>query len=126
MIISVPLVPPSPNELRRKYRHPMAYRRLRKLWEDALFYGASCARHRNEQIELAKTTRMKVQIIVHHTKEFDQDNLPGACKPILDALVNIEFLKNDDRMHLELVPPEQILCKHRNECHTVVVINPST
>jgi hypothetical protein len=120
MIITVPLVPPSPNELRRKYRNPHAYRRLRKLWEDELFYGASCSRHRAELIDAAKKGRMRVQITVHHPRIFDQDNLPGALKPILDALVNIHFLANDDREHLELLPPAQI---HSTEKKTVIVIN---
>src|SRR6516164_953856 len=37
MKILIPgMVPPSPNELRRKYRHPHAYRRLRDTWQQAI------------------------------------------------------------------------------------------
>lgn len=124
MIISVPLVPPSPNELRRKYKHPHAYRKLRKLWEQELFYGASSARHRNEQIFFADHgVKMRVRITVFHAREFDADNLAGAQKPILDALVNIGFIKDDSSIHLELDPPEQTISKEKK---TVIYIQKLT
>ena len=119
MMIRVPLVPPSPNELRRKYRHPHAYRKLRKLWEAELLYGASCSRHRNELIALAEKSIVTVQITVHHTHAFDMDNLMGAQKVILDALRNIHFLANDDAKHLQLLPPEQVIGKEK---YTLVVL----
>jgi len=36
--ITVPMVPPSPNVMKRKYRHFMAYKRLREDWEKTLLY----------------------------------------------------------------------------------------
>ena len=66
---------------------------------------------------------MRVEITVHHTKEFDADNLVGALKPILDALKNIHFLKNDDSKCLELAPPQQIVGKEKK---TIICIHPYT
>lgn len=124
MIITVPLIPPSPNELRRKYRSPYAYKKLRELWEHNLFYSGSCARHRNELIEFAKKpTVISVQVTIHHSREFDADNLVGALKPILDALRNIGFIKDDDAKHLRLEAPRQVLAKEKK---TVICIHPYT
>lgn len=67
---------------------------------------------------------MRVQITLFHKKEFDPDNLAGCQKPILDALVNIHFLADDDREHLELVAPFQVVDKTKNR--TVVSINACT
>ena len=120
MMITVPLVPPSPNELRRKYRNPHVYRKLRKLWEQELFYGASCARHRNELIALAKKSKMTVAITVFHSREFDVDNLAGSQKPILNALKNIHFIRDDSPACIELSPPQQVLSKDHK---TVVCIH---
>jgi len=123
-IIHVPLVPPSPNVLRRKYWHPHAYRRLRMQWENDLFYGTSCARHRQQIIEWAKAGKMCVQIIVKHTRSFDADNLAGCQKPILDALKNIGFLKDDSAESLELLGPRQQLVR-KQDCETLVRIGPA-
>lgn len=98
------------------------YRKLRKLWEHNLFYGASCSRHRNELIAFAKVSRMVVQITVFHNREFDVDNLAGSQKPILDALKNIHFIRDDSAKFLELYPPAQVLSK---EGKTVVRISPA-
>jgi hypothetical protein len=122
-IITIPLVPPSPNELRRKYRHPLAYRKLRKLWEQELFYGMACSRHRQELLAAAAASeRMRVEIVVHHTKEFDPDNLPGACKPILDAMKNCGYIVDDNEKKLQLIPPAQVLSQEKK---TVIKIGPS-
>ncbi len=124
MIITVPLVPPSPNELRRKYRNPHAYRRLRQLWEHNLFYSACSVENRNELIEMVNSgSRMIVEITIHHLGRFDDDNLAGAQKPILDALVNIGFLKGDSLEHLCLKVARQV---KSTEKKTVVVIMPYT
>jgi hypothetical protein len=121
--ITVPSIPPSPNVLRRKYRNPHTYRRLRKQWENDLFYGVSCSRHRNDLIALATATQqMQVQVTIYHTKPFDDDNLVGALKPILDALRNIGFIANDSPDKLELLPTTQVIGPE--ECKTVVKIGP--
>jgi len=121
-LISIPNAPPSPNELRRKYRHPHAYRKLRQQWEHDLFYGVSCSRHRQELIaQAAASPRMRVAITIFHPRVFDQDNLVGSLKPILDALRNLGFIVNDSIDKLELMEPTQVKSKEKK---TLVAISP--
>jgi hypothetical protein len=122
--IRVPMVPPSPNELRRKYRHWQAYARLRRKWEEALKYGVASGRSRHFLEDSAAHYKMRVAVTVHHLRETDPDNLVGSLKPILDALQNIKFLCNDNALHLELVPPKQELCKTVRDCRTEIWIGP--
>ena len=104
--ITVPTIPPSANELRRKYRNPFAYRRMRQQWEHALAYGVLCARHRRELIEQAKAgKRMRVEIAVYHRGTFDEDNMVAALKPILDGLKNVGYIQDDSAPFLDLVLP---------------------
>jgi len=108
--IMIPAVPPSPNELRRKYRHPHAYKKLRQQWEHDLFYGMSCARHRQELVDQAKSfQQMRVHVTVYHSRLYDSDNLAGSQKPILDALKNLGFIADDSPARLDLLTPSQII-----------------
>ena len=58
-------VPPSPNELRREYRHPHAYKRLREAWE-WMILAAPCATHRLQLRNAAKKHRMRVEVTLYH------------------------------------------------------------
>lgn len=58
---------------------------------------------------------MWVQMTIHHVGEYDPDNLPASQKPVLDALVNIGFLKGDSAEHLQLLPAEQVKCKRKEQ-----------
>lgn len=114
MRITVPMAPPSPNELRRKYRSPFAYKRLREAWEHALAYAVPSAA---EQFALRRMAayKVRVKVTVFHSKLYDQDNLTGSLKPVLDALKNIRFLKDDSPEWLELLPVEQYHAKRSQE-----------
>lgn len=106
--IVVHFAPPSPNELRRKYRTPLAYMRLRKNWEEALFYGVGSGRQRAILIEQAQNRRMRARITIYHRREFDPDNLVGCLKPVLDALRVVGYIHDDSSEWLELIlPPGQ-------------------
>jgi len=114
------MVPPSPNE--RKWQHHMARFRLRKAWQEGLFYGVICARHRRELIDQAKTNRMRVEITVHIKNTFDEDNLVAAMKPVLDGLKKLGYIRDDSPEFLELVLPiQQIKSAERK---TVLKIGP--
>lgn len=120
-ILEVSEVPPSPNVVKRKYRNPHEYKKLRATWEWALF-GAPCAHHRNQlKAQAKKVGRVRVQVTMHHSRPYDPDNLVGAQKVILDALVNIHFLAGDSADKLDLLPAEQVKCPHK-ERKTVVRI----
>jgi Holliday junction resolvase RusA-like endonuclease len=119
MLLSIPDAPPSPNVLRRKYRDPRAYKKLRDSWALQIL-AEPCLHHRNELRAWAKAkTRVSVQITVYHPRQFDDDNLAGAQKPVLDAMVNVGFLSDDSPTHLDLQPPVQVQSK---EVKTVISI----
>ena len=40
-------------------------------------------------------TRAAVRFTVHSANEFDDDNLRGTCKPVLDALVSAALIQDD-------------------------------
>jgi hypothetical protein len=120
-ILEVPDIPPSPNVLKRKYRHPLAYKKLRTMWEWAL-YCSPCGHHRKALKEQAKKVgKLEVQITMHHARFFDPDNLAGAQKVVLDALVNIGFLGGDSPDKLNLLPAVQVQCRAKDQ-KTVVKI----
>jgi len=103
MIITVPAIPPSPNILKRKYRNVHAYRRLRESWKHDLWYGIDGAHRRTQWLETIKSAgRVRIDVTFYHSHKFDPDNMVGALKPILDAMVQIGYVKNDDSEHLEL------------------------
>ena len=95
-------VPPSANSLRRKYRNPHVYARLRDSWGWSLAAAASP----NERSFLkgipATGKRVRVVICVHHRQLFDRDNLWAACKPVLDALVGLRWLSDDSEECIDL------------------------
>ena len=100
--IEIPMIPPSPNVLRRKYRHFAVYKKLRDEWQKALI-GFLHPHSRYVLREAAQTNgQAKVFVTVFHKRMFDVDNLVGSMKPILDALVNVGFLRDDDPKHISL------------------------
>jgi len=123
VLISIPRVPPSPNVLKRKYRTPHTYKKLREEWEHDLYYGVSCGRHRSYLRDNAKMGRMWVQITVHHSKPFDADNLQGSQKVILDALRNLEYIADDSQDKLNLIPAEQIIGKEKKTVVKIGVVD---
>lgn len=120
--ITVPLVPPSPNELRRKYRTPFAYKRLRETWEHSLQYCVGSAAAMFELRKHAKAGRVRVKITLFHPGEYDPDNLTGCVKPVLDALKNIGYIHDDSKEWLQLVPPEQRGTSSRWDRKTILEI----
>ena len=120
-ILEVPDIPPSPNVVKRKYRNAHVYKKLRERWEWALLV-APCLHHRKALVAQAKKVgKLQVQITMHHSRFYDPDNLAGAQKVVLDALVNIHFLAGDSPDKIDLLPAVQVKCP-RKSCKTVVKI----
>lgn len=97
---TVPLVPPSGNELRRKYRHWAVYKGLRELWEVEIFLhispeASSFYRARTRSMNPRKPELTKISIAVFRGKLLDDDNLKSGVKPVLDGLKNMGYIKND-------------------------------
>lgn len=113
--LHVPMVPPSPNEMRRKYRHPKVYMHLRKVWETSLAAAAGSSDNVRAIREMAKIHKVRVQIIMTFggkRKGYDPDNVQGSQKVVLDALKNIGFLFDDSKKHIDLLPPRQVDGEH--------------
>ena len=120
MRVAIPMIPPSANVLRRKYKHPMAYKRLREAWERSLLYACGSAAACQELRRQADESRMRVLVTIFHAREFDSDNAVAGLKPVLDALKNLHFIKDDNLKWLDLRPVEQ--CHSRSEWQTVIEI----
>jgi Holliday junction resolvase RusA-like endonuclease len=104
MKIVIPMVPPSPNELRRKYRNPHAYARLREKFKEAIFYMTPKA-ERDVLTSFGKYNKMIVKIVFYNSREYDPDNLAAAQKPILDSLKRLGFIRDDSAQWLMLISP---------------------
>ena len=95
-------VPPSANSLRRKYRNPHVYARLRDSWGWSLAAAASP----NERSFLkgipATGKRVRIVICLTHRQLFDRDNLWSAVKPVLDSLVALQWIRDDSEDAIEL------------------------
>lgn len=98
MRIVVPMVPPSGNQMRRKYRHPFAYQKLRDGWKRTIWAMGTAGRNGVK----AGNARLLVKIHVEHSRLYDEDNLVSGCKPILDSLKGLGYIKDDSPEHIEL------------------------
>jgi len=120
--IEVPLVPPSANELRRKYRSHWVYAKLKASWQDALYYSTTAIQRRLLIQSAQEAKKIRLKISIYHTGVTDTDNLVASVKPCLDSLVELDFLVNDDPEHLELIV-NQHKCK-RWEGRTIIEFEP--
>jgi hypothetical protein len=93
------MVPPSGNVMRRKYRNPHAYARLRDSWMRTMWVLA-----KRSSFEEGKAT---VHIHVEHGRLYDEDNLIAGCKPILDSLKGLCYIRDDSPEFLELVVTQE-------------------
>ena len=98
MKLELTRIPPSLNKLRQMGH--FAYRDLRLAWESDLNFCVSGATENKKWREQADGKHLGVTIHVYRRRELDFDNLVGGCKPVLDALVNIRFLRNDSPQHI--------------------------
>jgi Holliday junction resolvase RusA-like endonuclease len=119
--IMVPMVPPSPNELKRKYRNPHAYQRLRNAWRDSMAYSTTI-QERTYLQEFAKDTVMWVQLTIYNSRQYDPDNLVGAQKPVLDAMKSLGWIHDDSAKWIELKQPNYIKCSRNLERTEIEIV----
>jgi Holliday junction resolvase RusA-like endonuclease len=50
-------------------------------------------------------SRMTARLTIHSTRRYDDDNLQGCQKPVLDALKNLGYIRDDSPQWLELRDP---------------------
>ena len=100
----VPLVPPTINVLMRKH---WSYRRNQKgLWaceimaalsDPGEYLDARIMKHANTH----GYRKLRIEITVHHNREFDQDNLASIGKIPLDALKQLGIIVDDSSQYVE-------------------------
>ena len=102
--LEVPRKVPSHNVLRRKYRNPHAYARLRDSWQKDLFglIGPKvvveiCKWHMKEG-----PFKMRVKFIGRKKGiPYDDDNFIAGCKPVRDCLERLKVIHKDSSEWLE-------------------------
>jgi hypothetical protein len=100
--IVVPRCTPNAGELKRKYRNPHAYARLRDGWQHDIYYLMLPADRSWLQSLSANQTKMRVDIRVFHKNPYDKDNLYASVKPTLDSLTRLHFIFDDSEKYIEL------------------------
>ena len=77
--LEVAAAAPSPNELRRRYRHWAAYKRLREDWEQRLFVAAP-GRQRRAWLRMVaeRRPRVRVAFTIFRKRLLDPGNLTGS------------------------------------------------
>ncbi len=91
-------LPPSQNEIMRRYRNPHKYDQLLASWQkvigDLMMVG---------RIPRA-AGRRRLEIVRYYRAEkyrLDRGNLVGGCKPVLDAAVRCGLIVDDREEHLD-------------------------
>ncbi len=100
LTITVPMLHPGLNQLRKKFKDPMAYKRLRDSWQRTIYYLIDSNPRSWLEAMARLDKKMHVSILLQHKKLYDKDNI--SVKVILDSLVRLKMLANDDAEHLEL------------------------
>jgi hypothetical protein len=93
----------SANELRRKYRSPFTYAKLRDEWGWELFAAATLKQRTALKAMATSGKRIWIEITVQHTRLFDRDNLWSSVKPLLDSMVQLRWLAGDSEKHIDLL-----------------------
>lgn len=91
-------VTPSLNVLMRKYRHPMARKRLRERYGWLLLTSPGW----EANVAVSGPQRRKVTIVSYRRNTLDDDNLAGGCKVLIDALRDVRLIWEDSPKFLEV------------------------
>ena len=118
VIIRIPRTPPSLNELRGKFKNIHEYQRLRDSIQSDIFHLTKKVDVRGLRAHKDLKHRAKVLILVERKKLLDKDNLYGGIKPLLDALVRLEFIVDDSAKWIDL----DVTQEKSNDPQTVISI----
>ena len=94
IVVSIPRVPPSGNQIVKGRMHFHAYKDLRRTWEMELA-GQVTEVQRRRLRGAASEGAMLVEIAVTRARELEDDNLVSGCKPVRDACANVGFVMSD-------------------------------
>lgn len=91
-------LPPSQNELMRRYRNRHKYDQLLASWEkviaDLMMVGRIPKAGGRRRLEIVRYVR-------EEKYRLDRGNLVGGCKPVLDAAVRCGLIVDDREEHLD-------------------------
>lgn len=103
ILITIPRVPPSGNELRRKYRHWAVYKQLKTSW--AWDLKSYCGGPETFYLITGATLKIKMRLHfnIGRKRLLDKDNAYAGVKPIVDAARELKFIYQDSPKYLELI-----------------------
>ncbi len=109
MRFEIPDVPPSPNRVLG--RHWSMKAREKDKW-------VLWVRAKMPTVHPKPVVKMRLRVILAHSRSYDEDNAYGACKPVIDALKRWQLIFDDSPQYLDLTI-EQEKCP-RKQRHTVI------
>ena len=118
-------IPRAPMSLNRIVGHWSKRAREKKLWKDDM-YAAACSLHPafswgELRMPCVDKSKVRVEIEIHHSRDFDRVNLYGSVKPIEDAIVSLGWAY-DDRDAFMDTKVSQVKSK-RTEQKTIIRIS---
>ena len=97
--ITLPLEPPSQNELAANKGNYAARRRYRKYRDDYILLLTPFAR--TLPLPAGKRRVLITRLYSARGQRYDKGNLVGGCKPLLDAMVRCHLLLDDNEQSIE-------------------------
>jgi len=116
MILTIPRVPLSPNQLLGK--HWSAKAKEKKEWGWELMAALPT------KWEKALERKMRVTITIHNARQYDRDNSWASVKPILDAMKGLGMIVDDRAEFCDLTVLQEK--STRKEKRTVIEVGPAT
>jgi hypothetical protein len=114
-------VPASLNEVLRMSHHET--KRVRETWLNTIFVVLGREKVMHLRLIAVAKTKMRVTITICNSRQYDKDNMYGACKIVFDAIKNLGLIYDDRKEFLD-AHVEQEKCA-RKQKHTVIEIGPA-
>jgi Holliday junction resolvase RusA-like endonuclease len=116
MRLEIPEVPRSPNGQNGLLR--MHWRTRARYW---MHWGQLVRAAVTQGNRTPPEGRQRVQVVQFRRRKLDTDNLYASCKPLIDALVTWNLLRDDDEGHILLEVRQDV----QREQRTLVEITPA-
>ena len=114
--IVIPGVPASLNEVLRMSHHEK--KRVRETWFNTIFVLLGREPVSRLRCDAKGCIKMRVTITIHNSRQYDKDNMYGACKIVIDAIKNLGLI-HDDRPEFLDAQVRQEKCPRKLK-HTVI------